>query len=123
LQLPIFWALFTALRNAYELRGAPFVGWIHDLSAPDPLHILPIVMGGAMFVQQRMTGSATDPTQRQMMYIMPIMFTVMFFNFPSGLVLYWLTNNLVMLLFQFFFQRRQDGFGKGTADSPQIVRR
>jgi YidC/Oxa1 family membrane protein insertase len=123
LQLPIFWALFTALRNAYELRGAPFVGWIHDLAAPDPLHILPIVMGGAMFVQQRATGSMTDPTQRQMMFIMPIVFTAMFFNFPSGLVLYWLTNNLIMLLFQFLYQRRQGDFGKGTPDSPQIVRR
>jgi YidC/Oxa1 family membrane protein insertase len=123
LQLPIFWALFTTLRNAYELRGTPFVGWIHDLAAPDPLHILPIVMGGAMFLQQRATGAATDPTQKQMMYIMPIMFTVMFFNFPSGLVLYWLTNNLIMLAFQYGAQKRQERLGKGTADSPEIVRR
>jgi len=105
LQLPIFWALFTTLRNAYELRGTPFVGWIHDLSAPDPMHILPIVMGGAMFFQQRMSGAAADPTQKQMMMVMPIMFTVMFFNFPAGLVLYWLTNNLLTMTFQYGYQR------------------
>jgi YidC/Oxa1 family membrane protein insertase len=80
-------------------------------------------MGGAMFLQQRATGAATDPTQKQMMYIMPIMFTVMFFNFPSGLVLYWLTNNLIMLAFQYGAQKRQERLGKGTADSPEIVRR
>jgi YidC/Oxa1 family membrane protein insertase len=101
LQLPIFWALFTTLRNAYELRGAPWIGWVHDLSVADPLHILPIIMGGAMFLQQRMSGAVTDPTQKQMMLMMPIMFTVMFFNFPAGLVLYWLTNNLITMLFQY----------------------
>jgi YidC/Oxa1 family membrane protein insertase len=113
LQLPIFWALFTTLRNAYELRGAPFIGWIHDLSTPDvlihpagfPVHALPLVMGGAMFFQQRMSGAVSDPTQRQMMMIMPIMFTFMFYGFPSGLVLYWLTNNLMTMAFQWGFQR------------------
>jgi YidC/Oxa1 family membrane protein insertase len=123
LQLPIFWALFTTLRNAYELRGAPFVFWIHDLSAADPWRVLPIIMGGAMFVQQRMTGAMTDPTQRQMMMIMPVMFTVMFINFPAGLVLYWLTNNLVMLGFQYAMQRSQTPPGKGTPDSPFVVKR
>jgi YidC/Oxa1 family membrane protein insertase len=113
LQLPIFWALFTTLRNAYELRGAPFIGWIHDLSTPDVLvrmgtfqvHALPLVMGGAMFFQQRMAGAASDPTQRQMMTMMPIMFTFMFYGFPSGLVLYWLTNNLMTMGVQWSFQR------------------
>jgi YidC/Oxa1 family membrane protein insertase len=100
LQLPIFWALFTTLRNAYELRGAPWIGWIHDLSAADPFHVLPVVMGGAMFFQQRMSGATADPTQKQMMMMMPIMFTVMFFNFPAGLVLYWLTNNLITMAVQ-----------------------
>ncbi len=112
-QMPVFIALFNALRNAYELRGAPFVGWIHDLSAPDvlfsvagfPLHLLPLIMGVGMFFQQRMSGAIADPTQRQMMTIMPIMFTVMFYGFPSGLVLYWLTNNLMTMLTQWIFQR------------------
>ena len=113
LQLPIFWALFTTLRNAYELRGAPFAGWIRDLSTPDvlfhvsgfPVHALPLIMGGAMFFQQRMSGAASDPTQKQMMTMMPIMFTFMFYGFPSGLVLYWLTNNLMTMAAQWSFQR------------------
>ncbi len=106
LQLPIFWALFTTLRNAYELRGAPWIGWIHDLSAADPYHVLPVVMGGAMFLQQKMSGASADPTQKQMMIMMPIMFTVMFFNFPAGLVLYWFTNNLVTMAIQWSLMRR-----------------
>ncbi|MBI3291245.1 MAG: membrane protein insertase YidC [Elusimicrobia bacterium] len=105
LQLPIFWALFTTLRNAYELRGAPFIGWIRDLSAQDPYYALPIFMGLGMFVQQRMTAVAADPTQRQMMYIMPVIFTFMFLRFPAGLVLYWLVNNLLTIAEQWGFQR------------------
>ena len=113
LQMPIFFALFTTLRNAYELRGAHFVGWIRDLSAPDvllhmgtfQLHALPLIMGGAMFMQQRMAGAPSDPTQKQMMTMMPIMFTFMFYGFPSGLVLYWLTNNLMTMAVQWGFQR------------------
>ena len=120
LQLPIFLALFTALRNAYELRGAPFFGWIHDLSTPDvlmhmgtfQLHALPLVMGSAMFMQQRMSGAASDPTQKQMMTMMPIMFTFMFYGFPSGLVLYWLTNNLMTMGIQWSFQRYKNEPGQ-----------
>jgi YidC/Oxa1 family membrane protein insertase len=122
LQLPIFWALFTTLRNAYELRGTPFVGWIHDLSAPDPLHVLPVVMGVAMFFQQRMSGAATDPTQKQMMTVMPIMFTVMFFNFPAGLVLYWLTNNLLTMTFQYGFQRNQRRVSTPSVVNTTLIR-
>ena len=70
-----------------------------------PLHALPLIMGGAMFFQQRMSGAASDPTQKQMMTMMPIMFTFMFYSFPSGLVLYWLTNNIMTMAFQWSFQR------------------
>ncbi len=113
LQMPIFLALFNTLRNAYELRGTPFVGWIHDLSVPDvitrvgsiPVHVLPLVMGGAMYFQQRMSGAVSDPTQRHMMTLMPIMFTFMFYGFPSGLVLYWLTQNLMTMATQWGFER------------------
>ena len=118
LQLPIFWALFTTLRNAYELRGSPFVGWIHDLSVHDPLYILPVVMGGGMFLQQRMTGATSDPTQRQMMYIMPVMFTAMFMNFPAGLVLYWMTNSFATITFQYTYLR----LTTGTANRPEIIK-
>ncbi len=104
LQMPIFWALFTSVRNAYELRGAPFVGWVHDLSVADPYHVFPIAVGLGMFVQQRMSGAVTDPTQKQMMYIMPIMMTVMFFNFPAALTIYWFTQSILNMAFQYAFK-------------------
>ncbi len=105
-QLPIFWALFTMLRNAYELRGAPFIFWITDLSAKDPYYILPILMGGGMFLQQWMSTNTADPTQKQMMIMMPIIFTVMFLGFPSGLVIYWLTNSIVTVLEQWLIFKK-----------------
>ena len=105
-QLPIFWALFTMLRNAYELRGAHFIFWITDLSAKDPYYILPILMGGGMFLQQWMSTNTADPTQKQMMIMMPIIFTVMFLGFPSGLVIYWLTNSIVTVLEQWLIFKK-----------------
>jgi YidC/Oxa1 family membrane protein insertase len=122
LQMPIFFALFTTLRNAYELRGTPFIGWIRDLSAPDTLFyfpkevplvggahfgLLPLLMGAGMFLQSRMSGATSDPTQRQMMYIMPVMMTFMFWSFPSGLVLYWFTSNMINMTFQYSFAKMQ----------------
>ncbi|GAB1402162.1 membrane protein insertase YidC [Elusimicrobiota bacterium] len=110
LQLPIFWALFTTLRNAYELRFAEWIFWVKDLSASDSLmqiagfnlNLLPLIMGVGMFFQQKMTSATSDPMQRKLMYIMPIVFTFMFWGFPSGLVLYWLTNSIVSMIVQFF---------------------
>jgi YidC/Oxa1 family membrane protein insertase len=97
LQIPIFWALFTTLRNAFELRGAPFMFWIKDLSMHDPYYVLPILMGIGMLVQQKMTAAPADPAQAKMMMLMPIVFTVLFLHFPSGLVLYWFTNSLLTM--------------------------
>lgn len=104
LQIPIFVGLYNALLNAIELRHAPFVGWITDLSAPDRLMIagigvpvLVILMGASMLAQQWMTPMQGDPTQRRMMMFMPVIFTAMFLNFPSGLVLYWLVNNVISI--------------------------
>ncbi|MGE4385132.1 MAG: membrane protein insertase YidC [Endomicrobiaceae bacterium] len=116
LQLPIFWALFTTLRNAYELRHAEWLLWVKDLSASDSLmhiggisvNMLPLIMGLGMFLQQKMTAATSDPMQKRMMYIMPIVFTFMFWGFPSGLVLYWLTNSIVSMIVQYFVLR-QDG--------------
>ncbi|OGS46574.1 MAG: hypothetical protein A2539_01725 [Elusimicrobia bacterium RIFOXYD2_FULL_34_15] len=105
-QLPIFWALFTMLRNAYELRGAHFMFWVTDLSAKDPYYVLPIIMGAGMFLQQKMTTSASDPTQKQMMILMPVIFTIMFLGFPSGLVIYWLTNNILTVLIQWLVLKK-----------------
>ena len=95
LQMPIFIALFNALRNSWELHGAVWIFWIKDLSAKDPYYVLPIVMGGLMFLQSKMNPPAGGPAQQKIMMFMPLIFTFMFMNFPSGLVLYWLTNSLV----------------------------
>jgi YidC/Oxa1 family membrane protein insertase len=100
LQMPIFIALFNALRNSWELHGAVWIFWIKDLSAKDPYYVLPIVMGGLMFLQSKMNPPAGDPAQQKIMMFMPLMFTFMFMNFPSGLVLYWLTNSLVSTVVQ-----------------------
>lgn len=116
LQLPIFWALFTTLRNAYELRGAPWMLWIKDLSAPDtllrvgniPLNVLPLVMGIGMFVQQKMMSPSTDPSQKMMMYMMPGIFIFIFWNFPSGLVLYWLVNSIMTMAEQYVIMKREE---------------
>lgn len=94
LTLPILFAFYSLLSVAIELRGAPFIWWIHDLSAPDPLYITPVLMGLSQLVQQKMTPSSADPMQQKMMLLMPIMFTVMFLWAPSGLVLYWFSSNL-----------------------------
>lgn len=95
IQMPIFFALFTALRNSWALHGAPFIFWIQDLSAKDPYYVLPIVMGGIMFFQQKLTPQANaDPAQAKMFQWMPIIFTFMFLAFPSGLVIYWLVNSI-----------------------------
>jgi YidC/Oxa1 family membrane protein insertase len=81
------------LSVAIELRGAPFVGWIHDLSVHDPLFITPVIMGATMLIQQRMTPSTGDPTQQKVMMFMPLVFMFMFIWAPSGLVLYWTVSN------------------------------
>lgn len=118
LQIPVFIGLYTALQNAVELRHAPFMLWINDLAAPDRLGsiqlpfvehpgipVLTLLMGVSMFVQQWMTPSAGDPTQQRVMMIMPVMFTVMFVNFPAGLVLYWLVNNVLTIGQQWYMTR------------------
>jgi YidC/Oxa1 family membrane protein insertase len=105
-QIPVFWALYKVLAMAIELRQAPFVLWITDLSVADPWKVTPILMGVSMFAQQKMTPTATDPRQAQMMLFLPVVFTFFFLNFPSGLVLYWLTNNLLTIAQQYFIRRR-----------------
>ena len=94
LMMPVLFAFYRLLSVAVELRGAPFFGWITDLSGPDPLYITPVLMGATMVLQQRMTPSTMDPLQQKMMMFMPVVFTFMFLRAPSGLVLYWLVSNL-----------------------------
>ncbi|MBN2125608.1 MAG: membrane protein insertase YidC [Deltaproteobacteria bacterium] len=122
IQIPVFFALFRILGNSIELRHAPFILWINDLSAPDRLFhfpfaiplmtppygipVLTLLMGVSMFVQQKMTPTPGDPTQAKIMMFLPIIFTVMFINFPSGLVLYWLVNNILSIGQQYRIIRR-----------------
>jgi YidC/Oxa1 family membrane protein insertase len=105
IQIPVFIALYNALQNAIEMRHAPFFLWIQDLSAKDPLYISPIVMGASMVLQQKMTPSAADPTQAKMFLLMPVMFTFLFLSFPSGLVLYWLVNNVLSIAHQYYMNK------------------
>ncbi|SMC23565.1 protein translocase subunit yidC [Desulfacinum hydrothermale DSM 13146] len=118
LQIPVFFALYRMLYGAIELRHQPFWLWINDLTAPDRLdvgfnipylgHGLPVLtllMGVSMFVQQKMTPSSGDPRQEKMMLLMPVIFTVFFINFPSGLVLYWLVNNVLSIVQQYWINR------------------
>ena len=118
LQIPVFFALYKVLLQAIELRHAPFMLWITDLSAPDRLMIgidipylggipvLTLLMGGSMFLQQRMTPSPPDPTQAKIMMFLPVIFTFMFLNFASGLVLYWLVNNLLSIGQQYLINKK-----------------
>ncbi|MDF2940152.1 MAG: yidC [Gammaproteobacteria bacterium] len=106
IQIPVFIGLYWVLMESVELRQAPFIFWIHDLSVRDPYFILPVLMGASMFFQQRLNPPSIDPTQAKMMMFMPILFTVMFLGFPSGLVLYWLVNNCVSILQQWWIIRK-----------------
>ena len=105
-QIPVFIALYWVLLESVELRQAPLALWIHDLSAPDPFYVLPILMGASMFAQQLLNPAPVDPMQANIMRILPIMFTLFFLWFPSGLVLYWLVNNLLSITQQWFVMRK-----------------
>ncbi len=105
IQIPIFFALYKVLLYSIEIRHAPFYWWIKDLSAHDPYYISPILMGISMFVQQWMTPTPGDPTQAKMMLIMPVVFTFMFLTFPTGLVIYWLFNNLLSIGQQIYINK------------------
>jgi YidC/Oxa1 family membrane protein insertase len=97
IQIPVFIALYWVLLSSVEMRNAPWIGWIHDLSVPDPYYILPIIMAASMFVQTKLNPTPPDPIQAKVMMYMPLVFSVMFFFFPAGLVLYWVVNNLLSI--------------------------
>lgn len=105
LQLPVLFAFYRLLDMAVELRGEPWIFWIVDLSLKDPFYVLPIVMGATQFLQQRMTPMAGDPMQRRIFQLMPVFMTILFLGFPSGLVLYWLTNNVLTIAQQAVYNR------------------
>ncbi len=106
IQIPVFIALYWVLLSTVEIRNAPWVGWIHDLSAPDPYFILPLVMTLTTLLQTALNPAPPDPMQAKMMWIMPLAFSVMFFFFPAGLVLYWITNNVLSIAQQWLINVR-----------------
>jgi YidC/Oxa1 family membrane protein insertase len=105
IQIPVFIAFYYVIIESVQLRQAPFLFWIHDLSSKDPYYILPILMGLSMLLQQFLSPTAVDPTQKKMMWLLPIIFTAFFISFPAGLVLYWITNNLVQTLQQWYVNK------------------
>ena len=106
IQIPVFMALYWVLQSSVEIRNAPWIGWIHDLSVPDPFFILPLLMTLSSLLQTALNPAPPDPMQAKMMWIMPLMFSVMFFFFPAGLVLYWLTNNILSIAQQWIINKR-----------------
>jgi YidC/Oxa1 family membrane protein insertase len=103
MQIPVFFAIYRVLLNTVELKHAPWIGWIHDLSVMDPLYILPVLMGASMFWQQRITPTNfTDPMQEKIMKFLPIIFTFFFITFPAGLTLYWFVNNMFSVAQQYY---------------------
>jgi len=106
IQIPFFIAFYWVLLESVEMRQAPFALWITDLSARDPYFVLPLLMGVAMFVQQKLNPAPPDPIQAKVMTILPVMFTGFFAFFPSGLVLYWLTNSVLSVIQQWNINRK-----------------
>jgi YidC/Oxa1 family membrane protein insertase len=115
IQIPVFIALYWVLVESVQLRQAPFIFWIHDLSRHDPYYVLPLLMGISMFLQQRLNPPPPDPTQAKVMMLMPIIFTFLFANFPAGLMLYWFVNNTLSFLQQWHIMHKlekENGKGK-----------
>jgi YidC/Oxa1 family membrane protein insertase len=116
-QIPVFIALYWVLLSSVEMRDAPWIGWIQDLAAPDtlfgtipgldmPVGLLPILMAVTMFIQTKLNPTPPDPVQAKLMMFMPLIFSVMFFFFPAGLVLYWITNNILSIAQQWMINTR-----------------
>jgi YidC/Oxa1 family membrane protein insertase len=105
-QIPVFIALYWVLLASVEMRNAPWLGWIHDLAAPDPFYILPVLMAISMFIQTKLNPTPPDPIQAKVMMFMPIVFSVMFFFFPAGLVLYWVVNNILSIAQQWVITKK-----------------
>ena len=106
IQIPVFIALYWVIIESVEMRHAPFVGWIEDLSSKDPFFVLPILMGLSMFIQQKLNPPPADPTQQKIFMFLPIIFTLLFATFPSGLVLYWFVNNILSIAQQYVINKR-----------------
>jgi len=108
IQIPVFIGLYWVLIENVELRQAPFILWIHDLAIKDPFYVLPVLMGISMFLQQRLNPPPPDPMQAKVMMFMPVVFTLLFMNFPAGLMLYWLVNNVLSFLQQWYIMHSME---------------
>ena len=111
-QIPVFIALYWALLESVDLRQAPFILWIQDLSVRDPYFVLPIIMGISMLIQQKLNPAPPDPIQAKVMMALPFIFTVFFAFFPAGLVLYWVVNNILSIAQQYVITKRIEAGGK-----------
>lgn len=116
IQIPVFIGLYWVLLESVQLRQAPFIFWISDLASSDPLHVLPIIMGFTMLIQQKLNPAPPDPMQAKVMMFLPILFTGLFWNFPSGLVLYWIVNNSLSILQQWYITRK---YGEQSNNNPR----
>ncbi len=105
-QIPVFIALYWVLLESVELRQAPFIFWLDDLSVKDPFYVLPVIMGVSMFIQQKLNPAPPDPMQAKIMMALPFVFTILFATFPSGLVLYWVVNNILSIAQQWHITLR-----------------
>ncbi len=112
IQIPVFIALYWVLLSTVEMRNAPWIGWVHDLAAPDPFFILPVLMTLSTLLQTWLNPTPPDPMQAKLMWIMPMAFSVMFFFFPAGLVLYWLTNNILSIAQQWLINKQLGVLGR-----------
>jgi len=108
IQIPVFISLYWVLLESVELRQADFILWINDLSIPDPFFVLPLLMGITMFIQQKLNPAPMDPVQAKVMSVLPVVFTIFFAFFPSGLVLYWVVNNTLSIAQQWMITRNID---------------
>jgi YidC/Oxa1 family membrane protein insertase len=111
-QIPVFISLYWVLLGTVEMRNAPWIGWIQDLSAQDPYYILPLLMGITMFIQTKLNPAPPDPLQAKVMLMMPVLFTGMFLFFPAGLVLYWTVNNILSIVQQWQITRTLESASK-----------
>ncbi|HVS04116.1 MAG TPA: membrane protein insertase YidC [Thermoanaerobaculia bacterium] len=126
IQMPIFFAFFRLLLTAVELRHEPWVLWVRDLSTPDPIYLLPILMGATQIYQQRLTPMAADPMQRRIVQLFPWIFTVFAFSFPSGLVLYWTVNNVLTIIQTVLYNRwkkARESAGEPAGKGPPAARK
>lgn len=118
IQIPVFIALYWVLLESVELRQAPFILWINDLASPDPFHVLPLIMGVTMLVQQKLNPAPPDPMQAKVMMFLPVLFTILCWSFPSGLVLYWVVNNTLSIAQQWYITHK---YGEKSSENSAVV--